>query len=406
MTGFILKGGLCLDLNRKNVRKILFIITLSIIMYLILKNISEVIRAVRHGIGILTPIWIGIVLAFLINLPMKFFERLFLPKSEKPIVAKVKRPLALALSYLVFFAVLALILFMLIPQLIELVKILSTAIPAFYINAERWISELSEDIPRLEEILQSLDMDWKNMGETLVNIFTSGTTTLFNSAINLLVSIFNLTLDFILGLFLSIYILLGKEKLKSQLERVLNAFLKERQAKKIIKVGSLTNKTLSNYITGQLLQALLLGLLCFIGMLIFRFPFAPMISVLIGITALIPLVGSLVGTFIAAFMIFMISPIKALWFVVFIIVLQQLDNNLIYPKIMGNSIGLPALWVLAAVTLGGSLMGILGMLISVPLFSVLYVLFREATAAREKKKAESNKDLERDPTSQLTSEGS
>ncbi len=244
------------------------------------------------------------------------------------------------------------------------------------------------------------------MGETLVNIFTSGTTTLFNSAINLLVSIFNLTLDFILGLFLSIYILLGKEKLKSQLERVLNAFLKERQAKKIIKVGSLTNKTLSNYITGQLLQALLLGLLCFIGMLIFRFPFAPMISVLIGITALIPLVGSLVGTFIAAFMIFMISPIKALWFVVFIIVLQQLDNNLIYPKIMGNSIGLPALWVLAAVTLGGSLMGILGMLISVPLFSVLYVLFREATAAREKKKAESNKDLERDPTIQLTSEGS
>jgi predicted PurR-regulated permease PerM len=406
MTGFILKGGLCLDLNRKNVRKILFIITLSIIMYLILKNISEVIRAVRHGIGILTPIWIGIVLAFLINLPMKFFERLFLPKSEKPIVAKVKRPLALALSYLVFFAVLALILFMLIPQLIELVKILSTAIPAFYINAERWISELSEDIPRLEEILQSLDMDWKNMGETLVNIFTSGTTTLFNSAINLLVSIFNLTLDFILGLFLSIYILLGKEKLKSQLERVLNAFLKERQAKKIINVGSLTNKTLSNYITGQLLQALLLGLLCFIGMLIFRFPFAPMISVLIGITALIPLVGSLVGTFIAAFMIFMISPIKALWFVVFIIVLQQLDNNLIYPKIMGNSIGLPALWVLAAVTLGGSLMGILGMLISVPLFSVLYVLFREATAAREKKKAESNKDLEKDPTSQPTSEGS
>lgn len=131
-----------------------------------------------------------------------------------------------------------------------------------------------------------------------------------------------------------------------------------------------------------------------------------MISVLIGITALIPLVGSLVGTFIAAFMIFMISPIKALWFVVFIIVLQQLDNNLIYPKIMGNSIGLPALWVLAAVTLGGSLMGILGMLISVPLFSVLYVLFREATAAREKKKAESNKDLERDPTIQLTSEGS
>lgn len=406
MTGFILKGGLCLDLNRKNVRKILFIITLSIIVYLILKNISEVIGAVRHGIGILTPIWIGIALAFLINLPMKFFERLFLPKSEKPIVAKVKRPLALALSYLVFFAVLALILFMLIPQLIELVKILSTAIPAFYINAERWISELSEDIPRLEEILQSLDMDWKNMGETLVNIFTSGTTTLFNSAINLLVSIFNLTLDFILGLFLSIYILLGKEKLKSQLERVLNAFLKERQAKKIIKVGSLTNKTLSNYITGQLLQALLLGLLCFIGMLIFRFPFAPMISVLIGITALIPLVGSLVGTFIAAFMIFMISPIKALWFVVFIIVLQQLDNNLIYPKIMGNSIGLPALWVLAAVTLGGSLMGILGMLISVPLFSVLYVLFREATAAREKKKAESNKDLEKDPTIQLTSEGS
>ncbi|HZK34682.1 MAG TPA: AI-2E family transporter, partial [Bacillota bacterium] len=358
------------------------------IMYLVLKNISSVLGVLRQGIGILTPIWIGIVLAFLLNLPLKFFEKILFPRSKKPIVAKLRRPLSLAISYLVFFAVLALILFMLIPQLIEMVKILSDAIPTFFFNAEQWLGQRAEEIPRLGELLKTADRDWHDMGETMVNFLMSGTNTIFSSAINLLISVFNITLDFILGLFLSIYLLLGKNKLKSQLKRVSYAFLNNKRAKRLIEVGSLINATLSSFVSAELLQASILGVLCFIGMLIFRFPFAPMISVLIGITALVPLVGSFVGTGIGAFMIFMISPIRALWFVVFIIILQQLEGNIIYPKIVSDSIGLPALWVLVAVILGGSLMGILGMLISVPLSSVVYVLFKEATASRLKKKKE------------------
>lgn len=377
-----------MELNRKNIRRILVIIIISIIIYLGLNNISAVLGVLKQGIGIITPLLLGAALAFILNVPMKLIERLFFPRSQKPLILRLRRPLAILITYVLFFAVLLLVLFLMIPQLIKTVSILSAAIPKAYLNIEQWVIEKAREIPQLQEWLSLIKLDWQSIGNNIVEFLKSGSSVILGSTVYIIKSIFSGTLNFILALFFSIYTLAGKERLKSQLERVLHAYLSKEKAERTIEIAALVNKTFSGFVTGQLAEAAILGMLCFIGMLIFGFPFAPMTSVLIGITALIPLLGAFIGAGIGAFMIFTVSPVKAFWFIVFIIVLQQLEGNLIYPRVVGSSVGLPAIWVLAAVTIGGSLMGITGMLLSVPLSSILYALFREAVRVRLNKKGE------------------
>ena len=235
----------------------------------------------------------------------------------------------------------------------------------------------------------NIELDWNKITSFIQN----GATNVISSTFNAAASVVNGTINFFLGLIFAFYLLSQKEKLMVQTKRFLYAFFPEKKMDSILRVGSLANKTFSNFISGQCTEAVILGVLCFIGMSVFRFPYALMISVLVGFMSLIPIFGAFIGVAIGAFLILMVSPLKALWFVVFFIVLQQVEGNLIYPRVVGNSIGLPAIWVLVAVIVGGSAMGILGMILFIPLCSVLYALLREAVP-----KKLSEKGLERNET--------
>ncbi len=378
-----------MELDRKNIRRILAIIIISIIIYLGLNNISAVLGSLQKGIRIGMPLLLGAALAYILNVPMKLIERLFFPRSQKPLVIRIRRPLAILITYLLFFAVLFLVLFLLIPQLVKTVSILSAAIPVAYLGIEKWVIEKAQEIPQLQEWLGMIKLDWQSIGNSLVEFLKSGSSVLLSSTVYILKSLFSGTLTFVLALVFSIYALAGKEKLRAQVERTLKAFLPGKKAERTLEIGALIHRTFTGFVTGQLTEAAILGFLCFIGMLVLGFPFAPMISVLFSIFTLIPLIGPVIGAGIGALMIFTISPVKAFWFIVFIIVLQQVEGNLIYPRVVGRSVGLPPMWVLAIVTIGGGLLGITGILLAVPLASVLYTLFREAVNVRLLKKLES-----------------
>lgn len=373
-----------MELNQRNTRKILFIVIIGIVVYLGLQNISSVASVFKTGLGIITPLLFGTALAYILNVPLRLIERILSIFDKRRIMLKIKRPISIFLTFMLVAAILFLVMFLLIPQLGSTFESLSETeiIPKFFKRIPDWVRYWSDRFPQLEEWLVTLEIDWNSMGDNIINFVKNGTSSLVASTLSAISSVFSIAFNFIIGLIFSIYALANKEKLLGQAKRILYAYLPEPRADRLVYIGNLSNKTLSNFITGQLAEAVIIGLLCFIGMSIFRFPFALMSSVLVGFTALIPLFGAFIGTAIGAFMILMIDPLGALWFIVFILILQQIEGNLIYPRVVGTSVGLPAMWVLVAVTLGGSVMGLVGMLIFVPLSSVLYTLFRESVSDR------------------------
>ena len=233
------------------------------------------------------------------------------------------------------------------------------------------------------------DINWTKAVSAVTSYLQEHGASIFNTTIGVTTSVFVGLFNFILGFVFAIYLLMQKEKIGGQFKRLLYAYIKKERVDKFLSVMSLAQNAYSRFVTGQLTEAVIIGVLCFIGMLIFSMPYATLISTLIAFTALIPMIGAFIGTAVGALLILMVDPIKALWFIVFIIVLQQFESNLIYPRVVGKSIGLPGIWVLTAVTIGGSLFGILGILLSVPLCSVIYTLLSNAIEKRLQKKRES-----------------
>ncbi|MEG0109815.1 MAG: AI-2E family transporter, partial [Oscillospiraceae bacterium] len=222
----------------------------------------------------------------------------------------------------------------------------------------------------------SLNIPWQDLSKTIFDFIKNGATGLLGGTVTMLSGIFNGVFNMVVAFIFALYILLNKEKLKSQLKRILQAYLPEKRTATVLEIARFSSNTFAHFISGQCIEACILGSLCWLGMLLFRFPYAPMVGALVGITALIPIIGAFVGTVVGGFMIFMIDPIQALWFVIFLLVLQQIEGNVIYPRVVGSSVGLPAMWVLAAVTVGGGLFGVVGMLFAVPTFSIVYTLLR------------------------------
>jgi predicted PurR-regulated permease PerM len=370
-----------MELNQRNVRKILYIVVVSIIVFLGLQNIGAVMGVIQAGLGLLTPFFLGGAMAFILNVPLQLIEKKIL-YSGKKVVRRIRRPVSILLSILLAAAVLFLVIVLLIPQLAETIEILTTAIPVFFRSIPGWADKVSERFPDMEQWVKTFEVDWNSVGNRILEVVRKGTSAILESAFTAVSYVFGVAFNLIVAFVFAVNILANKERLAKQAKRLLYAFLPEGKADRVVYIGSMTNKVFFNFVAGQLTEAVILGLLCFIGMLIFRFPFAPMASVLIGFTALIPLFGALIGTGIAAFMILMVDPMKAVWFILFIIILQQFEGNVIYPRVVGSSVGLPAIWVMLAVTVGGSTMGIPGMLLFVPLFSVLYTLVKEAVGNR------------------------
>ncbi len=367
-------------------------------IFLVIHYWSAVSGFAALAIGAAVPLFLGCAIAYVANILMNFYEKYFVIICKKSKIIKLKRPLCMLLAFLSVILVIVVIAQMIIPELIACVTMLVEKLPDALSNAYIWLEdkfEISRYVPDGLEILKNPDIDWESMVKSFAGIVMNGVSGAMDSIFSIVSSVFSTLVTVLLGLIFSIYILASKEKLLVNFKQVVHTYLSEKRESQFIYVVRTLNHSFHSFIVGQCLEAVILGALCVIGMLIFQFPYASMIGCLIGFTALIPVAGAYIGAAIGAFMIFTVSPFQALMFLIFLVILQQVEGNLIYPRVVGSSIGLPGIWVLAAVTIGGGVMGVGGMLLGVPLAATAYQLLRRDMKHRNAKEEKAEKKVEK-----------
>lgn len=369
-----------MDLTNKNIKKILGIITFGIVLFTISQNLSSVASFFSGLLTIIAPLIVGFCLAFMLNIPMNVLEnKVFkgLKSSKNKAAFKMLRPLSLISTIILTLGFIILLLFIIIPQLKDSIALIIERIPVYYESAVKWIDALVVrfGLDVNTEIMHNPKFDIDTIKSMVEKVFTfDATSDILSTTVGVTSSVISAITNLALGFIIAIYILAEKDKIGNFADRILKRILPKKVHDKVLEVSSVASGSFSNFITGQFTDAFILAILCFIGMSIFRFPNAAVISVIIGITALIPVIGPLIGEFIGCFIIFMESPLKALLFLIFVLILQAIDNNFIYPKIVGKSVGLPGIIVLLAVIIGGNIGGILGILLGVPTASAIYSL--------------------------------
>ncbi len=386
-----------MELNQENIRKIKEIILFTAVIIVCLWKYETVLDILFFLLNILTPFILGGAIAFVLNVPMNFVQR-HLFKEERirnrKVSQKLARPVSMVLVLIAVFGIVAIVMFILIPQLGETFANLGRSIQAFIPQLQEWAARLFNDNKEIMDTVNNLEFDWNKIMDTGIKFFKSGAGSVVDSTITAAKSIVSGLTTFFIAFVFAIYILLQKEKLGVQAKKVLFAFVRRGRAEATVEVLSLTYNTFSSFLTGQCVEAVILGSMFAVSMTILKLPYALLVGMLIAFTALIPIFGAFIGCGVGAFLIFMVDPMKALIFVVLFLVLQQIEGNLIYPHVVGNSVGLPSIWVLAAVSIGGSLMGVVGMLIFIPIVSVVYALFREIVYLKLKKNQIDPKELE------------
>lgn len=378
-----------MELNTENMKKIRSLILFTALVVVALVNYKALYGVIRIGFNIIFPFILGGAIAFIINAPLQFFERhLFGSKKmkENPIARKIARPASLLIALLLVISIIILVVFVVVPQLGQTFISLGKTISDFIPTAQKWLDNLFKGNSAIDTWLQNLNFDLEKIISSTIDFLKNGVGDVLNSTYMIAKSFINGLTTFFIGFVFACYIVLQKEKLSIQIEKVFYALFPTKTVNKILKVCSLSYRTFLNFLTGQCVEAVILGTMFFITMGIFRFPYALLVGILISFTALIPIFGAFIGCFIGAFLILMVNPIQAVLFVIMFLVLQQIEGNFIYPHVVGNSVGLPSIWVLVAVTLGASLMGVAGMLIFIPATSVVYSLFREYVYQRLKEK--------------------
>ena len=351
-----------MDLNRETMKKLMLLIAFTILLLVGVQRLDAVFGALRFLWGIGFPFALGGAIAFILNVPMTALERWLFPekKTKKSrLMRKSARPLSMVLAILLVLGVISLVIFVVVPELGTTVVGLGASVEAFLPRAQEWLEEIFRNNEQVVTWIEGLEMNWEKAVETAWNFFRSGAGSVLSSTMTVAKTIISAVTNFFIGFVFACYVLLQKEKLGG---------------------------TFSSFITGQCMEAVILGAMFFTAMSLLRFPYALLVGVLVAFTALIPIFGAFIGCVVGAFLILMVNPAQALGFIVLFQVLQQIEGNLIYPRVVGNSVGLPAIWVLAAVTVGGNLMGIIGMLIFIPIVSVLYALLREWMYGRLEKK--------------------
>ena len=361
-----------MEWNKQQVKGLLLVVCAGIAFYCILQNLGSVALAVGQILSMLSPFLLGGAMAFILNVPMRTIER----GVFRGAAGKVRRPLSLLLTLIAVIGVLVLASCVIGPGIGEAASSITAQIPYAIQRLQNHLEQLSAYLPQLQEYLGTLDFNWATISKRALEIAQAWGSGLVNSGGVLIGGVVSGVSTFVIALIFSFYILLQKEKLSRQGRQVLYALLPERGADRALEILRLSERTFSSFLSGQCLEAVILGTLFVISMTIFRLPYALLVGVLISLTALIPIVGAFIGCAVGALLIAVTDPWKALLFIVLFLVLQQIEGNLIYPHVVGSSVGLPSIWVLMAVTLGGSLMGIAGMLFFIPLCSVVYALFR------------------------------
>jgi len=346
-----------------------------LVLYLVAVNWVTLAGILATVLSAASPLIVGGAVAYVLNILMSWYERHWFPKSKKKFIIKTRRIICLIFAILSLIAILALVILLVLPQFVDAIMLIASEIPYYFNIVLKWIEELNilpEDIMAMLETI-----DWKSQLTKIVSTVTTGVGSVVGIAVNVVSAVFTSVFNALLAIIFALYLLFGKEKLAVQAKKLMSRYLKPKTNDKTLHILDIINDCFRNYIVGQCTEALILGALCTIGMLIFRFPYATMVGALIAVTALIPIAGAYIGAGVGAFMILTVDPLKAVLFLVYIIVLQQLEGNIIYPRVVGSSIGLPGIWVLAAVTVGGGVMGITGMLLGVPLAAAAYRLLRE-----------------------------
>lgn len=383
------------ELNSKNIKKILVIITYTILLCFACIKFDIVLKALGYIFNLLKPFIFGFCIAFILNIPLSKIEGMLTGKNKKGKIKKNSdkrekkvetenkktngklRLLSIVISLLIFIGIIFLTLFLVIPEFINTISIFKDSIPTAFNTCKEWLENVMSNNPQVIEKINEFKPDWQQLDENVTTWIKSTATGIIGVSIDFVISFFSGVINFFMGVIFAVYMLMQKEKLVCQFKRVFRAYIPEEKCNSLFHIGQITNDTFKKFFGGQFIEAILLGILCFIGMTIFRMPYALTISVLVGVTALIPVFGAFFGTAIGAILILAVDPIQAVWFVVYIIVLQQIDGNFIYPKVVGDSVGLPGIWVMLAVLVGGNSMGIIGMLIGVPIASVIYKLVKE-----------------------------
>lgn len=359
------------------------VVTACILIYLGMRHLNMIAAGISWLVKIMFPLLLGVVMAFVLNVPMRPIEKHLHLKHEK-----AKRPLAIFLSLVLILGIFTGVAFLVLPEIVDAVRLVAQIILSGIDQATFLEENIDFSTFPFGEYLEQIDIDWGQLKLNLEDWTMSQRDVLLKQAAGTVSSIATGFVNFFIALVFSIYILANKEKLKSQATRLVHAWLSEKLGVSLIHIVSICNVSFRNFIAGQATEAVILGTLCTIGMLILRLPYAPMVGALVGVTALVPIVGAYIGAIAGAFLILTISPLKAFVFIIFLIILQQLEGNLIYPRVVGSRVNLPAMWVLAAVTVGGNLAGPVGMLLGVPAASAIYELLKEATIKRERKAKE------------------
>lgn len=378
-----------MELHRGNMKKIMYLITFAVLLYVGVQNLGIVLNFIGVIWGLLLPFILGGAIAFVLNVPMKFAERHLFGKAKEKggrAARKFARPVSLILAILLVLVIVLVVVLVVAPELgntiVSVVKKIEENIP----KLQDWIEHTFSSNPQIVQWANSIDFQPEKMLNSALSVLKSGVDNILSSTIIVTMGILSTAMNVGIGFIFACYVLLQKERLIIQVKKALYAMFPRNGVETAIHVFSMANRTFANFITGQCIEAVVLGSMFFVAMTIFQFPYALLVGVLIAFTALIPVFGAIIGCWIGFFLILMVSPMKAVMYLILFLVLQQIEGNLIYPHVVGNSVGLPSIWVLVAVTMGGSLMGVVGMLVFIPLLSVIYALFREWACKRLEEK--------------------
>ena len=355
-------------------KKILEIVLIGIGCYWALNNFQIILDIFNSILAVIMPFLLGIMIAFILNVLMirieKILSRFILDKKY----TSFKRVISIIVSLLIVIGVIGIIITLIIPELTNAIKVIVKSFPETFEQLQVWINQNGNSFPQLETWINSVDLN--SIASELSGLFKIGLTGMLGSTVDVISMFFTSILNLVVGIVFALYILMSRETLKRQSHKLIDAYIPKRISVKLLEVGTLARTTFSNFVIGQTVEAFILGTLCAVGMAVLNLPYAPMVGSLVGITAFVPIVGAFIGGGIGAFMILTVDPMQALIFIIFLVVLQQLEGDLIYPRVVASSVGLPSIWVLFAVTVGGGLWGITGMLFSVPVLSVVYALIK------------------------------
>lgn len=362
-----------MEISKETRKRMMQIIAFGILLYCGMEHFDVVIGAVDFVLGIVMPFLVGGAIAFVINVPMKSIERHLFAKNGK--LAKWRRPVAYLLTLALVIGIITLALVVVIPELGNTISMIVQQVPVAVKAVQKWLTDLPDSYPALAPAVAELNIDWSSLADSIVTFVQNFAAGVVSSGVGIFSGIVSGVVTFVIAFTFSIYVLFQKERLARQAKQILYAVFPEKATEKILSVAALSNQVFSSFLSGQCVEAVILGTLFVITMSILGMPYAMLTGIVIAITALIPIFGAFIGCVIGMLLIVMVDPVQAVWFLVLFLVLQQIEGNLIYPHVVGSSVGLPSIWVLVAVTVGGNMFGILGILVFIPLCSVLYALF-------------------------------